>query len=72
MCVCKPQVDGGNPSPSSPLIHPGCISQSDPELLDMARLTSQLLLGILSLLLEVGVTGGPVHSPRIYMDFWGS
>lgn len=72
MYVWKPQVDGGNPSPSSPLIYPGCISQSDPELVDIASLASQLPLGILSLPLEAGVTGGPLHSPRIHMDFWGS
>lgn len=57
---------------SSHLIHPGCISQSDPELVDMVSLASQLPLGTPSLPLEAGVTGGSLLSPRIYMGFWES
>lgn len=58
-CACRLKVDARNDPYSLPSYSLSRVSQSNSELTDMASFISQIVLGILFLPSETGMTGGP-------------
>lgn len=58
-CACRLKVDARNDPHSLPSYSLSRVSQSNSELTDMASFISQIVLGILFLPSETGMTGGP-------------